>query len=51
MSRKPKHKELANEENKKFDPGGKRGKPTAVKADVLVFLFSGETMGLNARLV
>ena len=42
MSSKTKDKELANEENKQFDPGGKVREPPLCKADVLVFLFPGE---------
>ena len=52
MSSKLKDKELANENNKQFDPGGKVGEPPLSKVDVLVlFSFSGGCMGSDARLV
>ena len=39
MSRKPKDKKTASEENKQFDPGGKGGEPPPWKAGVPVFFF------------
>ena len=50
ISCRPEDNELANEENKQFDPVEKGGEPPLRKADVLVFFsFSGICMGLDAR--
>ena len=46
ISRKPKDKELANKENKKFDPGGKGGKPTLSKADDWYSFFGAGVGGM-----
>ena len=37
ISCKPEDKELISDENKQFDPGGKGGEPTLLRAGVLVF--------------